>query len=107
MDKCRNYLNNLKSPIKLRRMTTPELAVENPNFNAEQEPTENVYETEDELRVGMTNDVPKVVGNQAGPIGGHASFGDLGFLVSGNGECEDIDQNSNIDEASDKRKRGT
>ena len=63
MDKCRKYLNNLKSPIKLRRMTTPELAVENPNFNDEQEPTENEYETEDELRVGMTNDVPKVVGN--------------------------------------------
>jgi hypothetical protein len=26
MDKCRKYLNNVKSPTELRRMTIPELA---------------------------------------------------------------------------------
>ena len=98
MDKCRKYLNNLKSPVKLRRRTTPELAVENPNFSDEQEASKNAEETEVELGVGLANDVPKVVGNQAG----HVSFGDMGFMnFSGHRECEDIDQNTNIDEASD------
>ena len=49
------------------------MAVENPNFSDEQEASKNAEETEVELGVGLANDVPKVVGNQAG----HVSFGDM------------------------------
>ena len=100
MDKCRKYLNNLKSPTELRRMTIPEFAVEKPIYIDEEEASANVEETETEteLRVELADDMPKVVGNQAEPTSGHVSFGNMGFMkISGNGECDDIDQNSNFD----------
>ena len=100
MDKCRKYLNNLKSPIELRRMTTPELSVEKPLYIDEEEASANVEEADKELGVEEANDVPEVVDSQAEPISGHVSFGDMGFMnVWGNRESEDIDQNSNLDDA--------
>ena len=100
MDKCRKYLSNLKSPIELRRMTTPELSVEKPLYIDEEEASANVEEADKELGVEEANDVPEVVDSQAEPISGHVSFGDMGFMnVWGNRESEDIDQNSNLDDA--------